>query len=74
MLGLFSSPLALNQPVAPESFGQLGWVKSSDAPSPSAAVSFTLSLKQRNIKELKRRALAASTPSAPEYGARTGRF
>jgi len=53
--------------VAPESFSELGWVRTAES-SPSDEVSFTVNLKQRNMDELKRRALAASTPGAPEYG------
>jgi tripeptidyl-peptidase-1 len=68
MLSLFAAaPSALVTSVAPESFSQMGWARLRTS-NPTEEVSFTISLKQRNIPELKRRALAASTPGSAEYG------
>ena len=53
--------------VASESFTELGWARAG-ASKPTDKVGFTLNLKTRNMAELKRRALAASTPGTAEYG------
>ena len=53
--------------VASESFTELGWARAG-ASKPTDKVGFTLNLKTRNVAELKRRALAASTPGTAEYG------
>lgn len=63
----FSTSAVQVTSVAPESFTELGWSRSGPS-KPTDKVEFTLNLKARNMAELKRRALAASTPGTPEYG------
>lgn len=62
-----AASLTTHAAVAPETFHKLGWVVGA-APSPAEEISFTVSLKQRNMPELKRRALAVSTPGDESYG------
>lgn len=70
LAGMVTALVALTSAVrveVPLYYEQFGWVERA-APR-HEPVSFTISLHQRNIPELKRRAIAVSTPGHPSYGA-----
>ena len=51
-----------------QNFAAMGWLRHALPPAPTEEVTFTLSLKQRNLDQLKARALSVNTPGNPDYG------
>jgi len=70
MLTLVAAAISVHDgaAVTPESFDRMGWSVQSARPVAEEKVAFTVSLSLRNMEELKRRALAVSTPGDATYG------
>ena len=65
MLGLLTGNYGLTTDVAHtvdgQNFAAMGWLRHALPPAPEAEVSFTLNLKQRNLDQLKARALSVNS-------------